>query len=92
MQKVAYIKSSDAVLKWNQDLSSSGSDESVSMPLTNSMFPKWRVAATTRKIASCRWSYYQYFCKVTRYPLLNKDRCYNKIPVPVLQNWSQQYP
>lgn len=48
----AYINSSAAVLRWNQEFSSLGSEESVSFPFLNSMFPKWSIAATTRKIDS----------------------------------------
>jgi hypothetical protein len=46
------MKSSAAVIRWNQDFSSLGMDESVSFPFANSMFPRCRIAATTRNIAS----------------------------------------
>jgi hypothetical protein len=46
------MKSSAAVLKWNIDFSFLGFDESTSSPSANSTFPKWRMAATIRKIAS----------------------------------------
>jgi hypothetical protein len=47
-----YMKSSAAVLKWNIDFSFLGFDETTSSPSANSTFPKWRMAATIRKIAS----------------------------------------
>lgn len=46
------MKSSAAVLRWNLDLSSLGAEESGSLPSPNSIFPKWRIAATTLNIAS----------------------------------------
>ena len=48
------MKSSAAVLRWNWDFSSLGAEESSSFPSPNSMFPKWRMAATTLNIASCK--------------------------------------
>lgn len=51
-----YMKRSAAVCKWDRDFSSFGSEESSSFPSANSMFPKWRIAATIRKIAS--WKAY----------------------------------
>ena len=35
-----YMKSSAAVLRWNQDFSSLGTEESASFPFANSMFPR----------------------------------------------------
>lgn len=52
MKLLSYMKSSAAVLRWNQDFSSLGMDESVSFPFANSTFPRCRIAATTRNIAS----------------------------------------
>ena len=48
------MKSSAAVLRWNRDFSSLGTEESASLPSENSTFPKWRIAATTLNIASCK--------------------------------------
>uniref|UniRef100_A0A7C9DQU1 Uncharacterized protein n=1 Tax=Opuntia streptacantha TaxID=393608 RepID=A0A7C9DQU1_OPUST len=36
----SHMKSSAAVCRWNWDFSSLGSDESISLPFLNSMFPK----------------------------------------------------
>lgn len=47
------MSSSDVILRWNVDCSSFRDDESASSPLENSIFPRWRMAATTLKIASC---------------------------------------
>lgn len=54
ISRATYMRSSAAVLKWNQDFSSLGIDESISVPLANSIFPRCRMEATTRKIASYR--------------------------------------
>ena len=48
----AYMRSSAVVWRWNLDSSSSRTDESVSSDFANLMFPRWRIAATTLKIAS----------------------------------------
>lgn len=48
----SYMRSSAAIWRWNLDLSSFRIDESISFPLANSTFPRWRIAATTLKIAS----------------------------------------
>lgn len=39
-ESITNIKSSAVVLRWNQDFSSFGTDESISFPLANSMFPR----------------------------------------------------
>ncbi|WVZ01007.1 hypothetical protein V8G54_027076 [Vigna mungo] len=49
----SHMNNSAAVWRWKSDLSSFNFEESTSFPLTKSMFPRWRIAATTRKIASC---------------------------------------
>lgn len=46
------MRSSAVILRWNLAGSSFGTDESTSVPLANSIFPRWRIAATTLKIAS----------------------------------------
>lgn len=46
------ISSSAAVWRWYTDFSSFNLEESTSFPLMKSMFPRWRIAATTRNIAS----------------------------------------
>ena len=51
-QTVAHIRSSAAVFIWDLDSLSFGSDESGSLPFVSSILPKWRIAATTLKIAS----------------------------------------
>jgi len=54
------MKSSAAVLRWNWDFSSLGTEESASLPSVNSTLPKWRIAATTLNIASymkCQWKF-----------------------------------
>jgi hypothetical protein len=48
----AYIRSSAVVWRWNFESSSARTDESVSSDFSNLMFPRWRIAATTLKIAS----------------------------------------
>jgi len=53
-----YMNNSAAVWRWKSDLSSFNLEESTSFPLTKSMFPRWRIAATTRKIASCEGKFY----------------------------------
>jgi hypothetical protein len=49
-----YISSSATVLRWTIDFSSLNLEESISFPLEKLMFPRWRIAATTLKIASLR--------------------------------------
>ena len=46
------MRSSAVIWRWNLDCSSSRTDESVSSDFANLMFPRWRIAATTLKIAS----------------------------------------
>ncbi len=48
-----YIRSSDAAWRWKLDFPSLTFDESDSGPCINSIFPKCKMAATTRNIASC---------------------------------------
>lgn len=87
-----YMNSSAAVLKWNKDFSSLGTDESISFPFENSMLPRWRIAATTLNIASWEWK------KVVRRKIL--ETFYfsavilnlKSIKLPVLQNVFQQHP
>lgn len=52
LQQNSYMRSSAVILRWNLALSSFGTDESISFPLANSIFPRWSIAATTLKIAS----------------------------------------
>lgn len=46
-----YIRSSAVVWRWNMESSSARTDESVSSDFENLMFPRWRIAATSLKIA-----------------------------------------
>lgn len=50
----SYMRSPETILRWNLDLSSFITDESISFPLAKSILPRWRIAATTLKIASWR--------------------------------------
>jgi len=47
-----YIRSSAVVSRWNLESLSARTDESVSSDFSNLMFPRWRIAAITLKIAS----------------------------------------
>lgn len=58
-RKYFYLSNSAVVLRWNIDLSSLITEESISFPLENSILPKWRIAATTLNIAS--WIYKKSF-------------------------------
>lgn len=48
----SYMSSSAVILRWNLACSSFGTDESTSFPLVKTILPRWRIAATTLKIAS----------------------------------------
>jgi len=48
----AYFRSSAVTLRWNLDFSSLMTEESISSPFANSIFPRCKIAAITLKIAS----------------------------------------
>jgi hypothetical protein len=50
----SHMRRSAVIWRWNLDSSSSTIAESLSSPLAKSMLPRWRIAATTLNIASCK--------------------------------------
>jgi hypothetical protein len=61
-----YIRSSAVVSRWNLESLSARTDESVSSSdFSNLMFPRWRIAAITLKIASWEQGRRRYIANFT---------------------------